>query len=179
MNASLNLDIIQHCQTILDCEAKARHSRQFLFEENKELFCNRILKVCEQKIRGHKEPTSCCGDYAIEFGIVKNGLKGLLEEEYPSSCISFEVTDHFSDSRVLTFIEANIEASSRSEIDGNITIMFPVNNTEFDSYIARLKDGADKREEKAKKDIEENLKSIEEKEKEQLKILKEKYETAG
>ena len=166
------------CKIILKYKEELRTMEHNLFTDNLELFCNRIFKVCEQAIRGYKEPPSCCKDYAMKFNIVKNGLKCLLEVKYPLTRISFEVADHFSDSKVLTFIEANIDCLS-GEIDGNIIIMFPVNDEEFEAYLGRYKESADKREAKLKKDTEENMKTIEEKEKEQLKILKEKYETGG
>ena len=167
------------CKKILEYKEQLRDMNHLLFSDYKELFYNRILKVCEQTIRGHKEPISCSQDYSIEFGIVKNGLNGLQNNDYPSRSISLNVAEHFSNSKLLLFIEVDIEASWHDEIDGTIHVMFPVNDYDFDAYLERLKDSADKREIKAKKDMEEKIKTVEEKEKEQLKLLKEKYETGG
>ena len=166
-------------QKILQYKTELRVMEHSLFGDNKELFFNRILRICEQTIRGHKDPTTTQGDYFMEFGMVKNGLEGLEKRKYPSSSITFEVEEHFSDSKLLTYIDVSIEASWHDEIDGNRIICFPIDDEEFEAYMQRLTESADKREEKAKKDLEERMKSIEEKEKEQLKLLKEKYETGG
>jgi hypothetical protein len=166
---------------ILRHKEELRNMKHSLFSDNKELFYSRIVRVCEQLVRGREKPTCCnSGDYSIEFGIVETGLNGLLKEQYrsfQSRNIAFDVEDHFSDSKLLIFIKARIETIFHDKVEDSIIIMFPVNDYDFDVHIERLKDSADKREEKIKKDTKEGIRTMEDIEKEQLKFLKSKYET--
>lgn len=176
MNASLNLDIIQHCQTILDCEAKTKHSKKFLFEDHKKIFYERIALICEQLSRGNSEDQNKAGNAYLGTCLKNKGIDLLMHRKYPANEIDFEIKDQDGQ------IEINAEIKG-IDFDGECSnyanIQFPLKESEFEQFLNILKGQATSREMNIKLAEEKRLKAIEEKEREQLKLLREKYETGG
>ena len=135
-----------------------------------EMFKKRILEMSKEIIRGRKEPETCCDEYAIPFGLINVYEKGEENpfEHYYGRYIEWSIKGNN--------VIAKIETVFRGENDSYFEFLIPVDNKEYQLYLQELREKADKRVEKT---IEEKTIAEKEKEKQEIKLLrelKEKYE---
>jgi len=132
------------------------------------LFKGRIMEICEKIIRGRDEPSTCCEEYSIPFGLINRKREGEAVFDGYYSGISWSI-EHDT-------IVAEIETSFHGEHDSYFKFMIPVEDDKYAAYLSKLEADASKRERDMETAESIEAQKIEERERQLLKELKDKYE---
>jgi hypothetical protein len=157
----------QDIGTYAQYQAAAQKAQSVIFSEHLDELYQRLHLFCKISIMDEEKPISCCEYNSIRWGIAGNTINDLKNRVYPASKIRWEFSENL--------IAACITSLYKGEIDASIRIDFPVNSHDFDKFVneLRLEKLAIIQQKNNASQIARDIET--QREKEQLKILMEKY----